>query len=223
MLTLIAMGTGVAWVYSVVATLAPGAFPEAFRSSRGTVDVYFEPAAVITVLVLLGQVLELRAREQTSGAIKALLDLSPKTAHRVAPDGTEDEITLDLVQIGDRLRVRPGEKVPVDGTVEDGRSALDEALVTGEAMPVTKSLETPSSAAPSTRPARCSCAPTGSVGTRCWRGSWRWWRRLSDPAHRSSGWPTVSPPDSCRLSSRSPSSRSSSGPPSARSLAWHTR
>src|SRR4029453_5902573 len=104
----------------------------------GTVDVYFEAAAVITVLVLLGQVLELRARERTSGAIKALLDLTPKTAHRINPDGTEDEITLDLVQIGDRLRVRPGETVPVDGTVEDGRSSLDESLVTGEAMPTTK-------------------------------------------------------------------------------------
>jgi heavy metal translocating P-type ATPase len=137
MFTLIAMGTGVAWVFSVVATVAPGIFPDAFRMD-GTVDVYFEAAAVITTLVLLGQVLELRAREQTSGAIHALLDLTPKTAHRIAADGTEEEITLDLVQIGDRLRVRPGEKVPVDGIVEDGRSALDESLVTGESMPVTK-------------------------------------------------------------------------------------
>ena len=137
MFTLIAMGTGVAWLFSVIATVAPGIFPEAFRMD-GAVDVYFEAASVITALVLLGQVLELRARERTSGAIKALLDLTPKTAHRVNPDGTEDEITLDLVQIGDRLRVRPGETVPVDGTVEDGRSSLDESLVTGEAMPTTK-------------------------------------------------------------------------------------
>jgi heavy metal translocating P-type ATPase len=137
MFTLIAMGTGVAWSFSVIATVAPGIFPEAFRMD-GAVDVYFEAASVITALVLLGQVLELRARERTSGAIKALLDLTPKTAHRVNPDGTEDEITLDLVQIGDRLRVRPGETVPVDGTVEDGRSSLDESLVTGEAMPTTK-------------------------------------------------------------------------------------
>ena len=137
MFTLIAMGTGVAWLYSVVATVAPGIFPDSFRMD-GTVDVYFEAAAVITVLVLLGQVLELRAREQTSGAIRALLDLTPKTAHRLTPDGGEEEVTLDRVQIGDRLRVRPGEKVPVDGTVEDGRSSLDEALVTGESMPVTK-------------------------------------------------------------------------------------
>jgi len=137
MFTLIAMGIGVAWLFSVVATLAPGIFPDSFRD-MGTVDVYFEAAAVITVLVLLGQVLELRAREQTSGAIKALLDLTPKTAHRVANDGTETEVTLDQVQIGDLLRVRPGQKVAVDGTVQSGRSSLDESLVTGESMPVTK-------------------------------------------------------------------------------------
>jgi len=137
MFTLIAMGTGVAWLFSVIATVAPGIFPDSFRT-MGTVDVYFEAAAVITVLVLLGQVLELRAREQTSGAIKALLDLTPKTAHRVAEDGTETEVTLDQVHIGDRLRIRPGQKVPVDGIVESGRSSLDEALVTGESMPVTK-------------------------------------------------------------------------------------
>ena len=137
MFTLIAMGTGVAWLFSVLATVAPGIFPDAFRAD-GAVDVYFEAASVITTLVLLGQVLELRAREQTSGAIKALLDLSPKTARRVREDGTDEEITLDLVQIGDRLRVRPGEKVPVDGVVLEGRSSVDESLVTGESMPVTK-------------------------------------------------------------------------------------
>ena len=137
MFTLIAMGTGVAWIFSMVATIAPGIFPASFRMD-GTVDVYFEAAAVITVLVLLGQVLELRAREQTSGAIKALLDLTPTTAHRLLPDGSEETVTLNQVQIGNRLRVRPGEKVPVDGSVEDGRSSLDEALVTGESMPVTK-------------------------------------------------------------------------------------
>lgn len=137
MFTLIAMGTGVAWLFSVVATVAPGIFPDAFRMD-GAVDVYFEAAAVITTLVLLGQVLELRAREQTSGAIRALLDLTPDSAHRINPDGTEEEVTLDQVQVGDRLRVRPGEKVPVDGIVEEGRSSLDESLVTGESMPVTK-------------------------------------------------------------------------------------
>ncbi len=138
MFTLIAMGTGVAWVYSVVATLAPGAFPAAFRGQDGAVAVYFEAAAVITVLVLLGQVLELRAREQTSGAIRALLDLAPKTARRLQVDGTEAEVPLDIVAAGDRLRVRPGEKVPVDGTLLEGRSSLDESMVTGESMPVTK-------------------------------------------------------------------------------------
>ncbi len=138
MFTLIALGTGVAYLYSLVAVLAPGLFPAAFRGMDGAVAVYFEAAAVITVLVLLGQVLELRAREQTSGAIKALLDLAPKTARRLNADGSEEEVALDLVATGDRLRVRPGEKVPVDGTVEDGRSAIDESLVTGESMPVTK-------------------------------------------------------------------------------------
>lgn len=137
MFTLIAMGTGVAWVYSVVATVAPGIFPDSFRD-MGSVDVYFEAAAVITVLVLLGQVLELRAREQTSGAIRSLLDLTPQTARRLREDGTDEEVSLDGVQVGDRLRVRPGEKVPVDGIVEEGRSSMDESLVTGESMPVTK-------------------------------------------------------------------------------------
>ena len=138
MFTLIAMGTGVAWAYSMVAALAPGVFPPAFRTAEGTVAVYFEAAAVITVLVLLGQVLELRARERTSGAIKALLELAPKTARRLKPDGSDEEVSLDLVAVDDRLRVRPGEKVPVDGEVEDGRSSLDESMVTGESMPVTK-------------------------------------------------------------------------------------
>ena len=141
MFTLIAMGTGVAWLYSVVAAVAPGIFPDAFRAADGTVAVYFEAAAVITVLVLLGQVLELRARERTSGAIKALLNLAPKTARRIAVDGSEAEIPLEEVAVGDRLRVRPGEKVPVDGVVEEGRSAIDESMVTGESMPVTKSVD----------------------------------------------------------------------------------
>jgi Cu+-exporting ATPase len=138
MFTLIAMGTGVAWVYSVLATAAPQLFPSAFRGSDGSVAVYFEAAAVITVLVLLGQVLELRAREATGGAIRALLDLAPKTARRIGTDDSEEEVALDAVAVGDRLRVRPGEKVPVDGEVLDGRSAVDESMVTGESMPVTK-------------------------------------------------------------------------------------
>jgi P-type Cu+ transporter len=138
MFTLIAMGTGVAFLYSVVATLAPALFPPAFRGHDGAVAVYFEAAAVITVLVLLGQVLELRAREQTSGAIRALLDLAPKVARRVREDGSDEEIALEHVVAGDRLRVRPGEKVPVDGVLVEGRSSLDESMVTGESMPATK-------------------------------------------------------------------------------------
>ncbi|MFL4998909.1 MAG: heavy metal translocating P-type ATPase [Xanthobacteraceae bacterium] len=138
MFTLIAMGTGVAFLYSVVATLMPGLFPSALRGHDGAVAVYFEAAAVITVLVLLGQVLELRAREQTSGAIRALLDLAPKVARRVKDDGSDEEIALEEVVAGDRLRVRPGEKVPVDGVLIDGRSSLDESMVTGESMPATK-------------------------------------------------------------------------------------
>ncbi|MCZ8326170.1 MAG: heavy metal translocating P-type ATPase [Sphingomonadaceae bacterium] len=138
MFTLIAMGTGVAWSYSVIAVFAPQVFPPAFRGPTGDVAVYFEAAAVITVLVLLGQVLELRAREQTSGAIKALLGLAPKTARRLLADGTDEEVELELIAVGDRLRIRPGEKVPVDGTVEQGHSSIDEAMITGEAMPVAK-------------------------------------------------------------------------------------
>jgi Cu+-exporting ATPase len=140
MFTLIAMGTGLAWAYSVVATAAPGLFPADFRAPDGGVAVYFEAAATITVLVLLGQVLELRAREQTSEAIRALLDLAPKTARRLTADGGEQETPLELVVVGDRLRVRPGEKTPVDGTVLEGRSALDESMVTGESMPVAKTV-----------------------------------------------------------------------------------
>ncbi len=137
MVTLIALGTGVAWIYSVVALVAPNVFPPQFRDAHGLVSVYFEAAAVITVLVLLGQVLELQARERTSGAIRALLDLAPKTARRIT-DGGEEEVSLDAIQVGDRLRVRPGEKTPVDGVVLDGRSTLDESMVTGESMPVTR-------------------------------------------------------------------------------------
>jgi Cu+-exporting ATPase len=138
MFTLIGLGVAVAYLYSVVATLAPGIFPAAFRDASGEVAVYFEAAAVITVLVLLGQVLELRARSQTSSAIKALLGLAPKTARRIASDGSEADVPLDEVVAGDRLRVRPGEKVPVDGVVLEGVSAVDESLVTGEPMPVEK-------------------------------------------------------------------------------------
>ena len=138
MFTLIAIGVAAAYGYSVVATVAPGAFPASFRGMGGTVGVYYEAAAVIVTLVLLGQVLELRARRSTSGAIRALLGLAAKTARRIADDGTEEDVPLDRVQVGDRLRVRPGEKVPADGTVVDGRSSIDESMLTGEPIPVEK-------------------------------------------------------------------------------------
>ncbi len=138
MFTLIAMGTGVAWIYSVVALFVPSIFPAAFRDHHGNVALYFEASAVITVLVLLGQVLELRAREQTSGAIKALLNLAPKQARKIKPDGNEEDVAVDAIAVDDRLRVRPGEKIPVDGVVIEGRSSVDESMVTGESMPVTK-------------------------------------------------------------------------------------
>ena len=140
MFTLIALGTGVAWLYSLVAVLAPGLFPPGFRTPEGTVAVYFEAAAVITTLVLVGQVLELRARERTGGAIRALLGLAPKTARRLRPDGSDEEVPLDAVHPGDLLRVRPGDRVPVDGDVVEGASAVDESMVTGESLPVEKAV-----------------------------------------------------------------------------------
>jgi len=135
---LIALGIGVAYSFSVIATLFPDIFPVSFRDASGAVPVYFEAAAAITTLVLLGQVLELRARSQTGAAIKALLGLAPKTARRIGEDGSEEDIPLDQVQVGDRLRVRPGEKVPVDGVVIEGSSSVDESMVTGEPIPVEK-------------------------------------------------------------------------------------
>jgi Cu+-exporting ATPase len=141
MFTLIGMGTGVAYIYSVIATLAPQIFPESLRSMGGYPEVYFEAAAAITTLVLLGQVMELRARSRTSAAIRALLDLSPKTARLVSSDGSEKDIPLEQVHPGDCLRVRPGEKIPVDGILLEGRSSIDESMITGESMPVEKSPE----------------------------------------------------------------------------------
>jgi Cu+-exporting ATPase len=138
MFTLIAMGTGTAYLYSLVATLAPGVFPASFFGHGGRPEVYFEVSALIVTLVLLGQVLELRARRQTSSAIKTLLDLSPKTARRIRPDGADEEISLEYIHRGDRLRVRPGDRVPVDGVVEEGSSAVDESMITGESLPIEK-------------------------------------------------------------------------------------
>ena len=138
MFTLIALGTGTAWLYSVIATAAPGLFPRALRAADGSMPVYFEAAAVIVVLVLVGQVLELRARSATSGAIRALMGLAPRTALRVASDGKDEEVAIDAILVGDALRVRPGEKVPVDGTVREGSGSVDESTITGEPMPVAK-------------------------------------------------------------------------------------
>jgi Cu+-exporting ATPase len=138
MFTLIGLGVGVAYAFSVVAALLPGLFPESLRDAEGNVAVYFEAAAVIVTLVLLGQVLELRARRRTGAAIKALLGLAPKTARRLGEDGGEEDVPLDHVHVGDRLRVRPGEKVPVDGVVLEGSSSVDEAMISGEPIPVSK-------------------------------------------------------------------------------------
>src|SRR5512134_3370140 len=138
MFTLIGLGVGVAYLYSLIATLFPGIFPPSFRLEGGEVAVYFEAAAAIVTLVLLGQVLELKARSRTGTAIKALLGLAPKTARRLRDDGSEEDVPLDEVHLGDRLRVRPGEKVPVDGVVLEGNSSVDESMVSGEAIPVEK-------------------------------------------------------------------------------------
>ena len=138
MFTLIALGVGAAYVFSVVATMAPGLFPDSFRTHGDQIGVYFEPAAVIVVLVLLGQVLELRARSRTSAAIRKLLGLAPTTARRIDAAGAERDVLLDQVQVGDRLRVRPGERVPVDGVVLEGTTSVDESMVTGEPLPVEK-------------------------------------------------------------------------------------
>ena len=211
MWTLIGIGVGAAYLYSVVATLAPGIFPAAFRGPEGQVDVYFEAAAVIVALVLLGQVLEIRARERTSGAIKALLGLAPKTARRVREDGADEEVPLEEVQVGDRLRVRPGDKIPVDGVVLEGRSTVDESMLTGEPVPVEKTRATRSPAARSTSRAASSSAPSGSAATPCSRGSCRWSPRRSARARRSSAWSTWSRAGSCPRWSRSRSWRSSAG------------
>ncbi len=138
MFTLIAMGVGAAYLFSVVAVLVPGIFPDGFRDAEGNVGVYFEAGAVIVVLVLLGQVMELGARERTGAAIRALLDLAAKTARVIREDGREEEIPLEDVKVGDRLRVRPGDKVPVDGAVVEGRSSIDESMISGEPIPVEK-------------------------------------------------------------------------------------
>ena len=211
MFTLIALGTGAAWLYSVVATIAPGSFPPGFRSADGGVAVYFEAAAVITILVLLGQVLELRARAQTGGAIRALLNLAPKTARRLTA-GDDEEIGIEQIQRGDRLRMRPGDAVPVDGEVVDGSSAVDESMVTGESMPVAKR--------PGDRLIGGTVNGTGALVMRADRvGSetvlariaLSWSPRPSARGRQSSAWPIAWLAGSCPWSSRSPWLPSSPG------------
>ncbi len=194
MFTLIALGTGVAWAYSVVATVAPGSSRRPCAGTAGRVPAYFEAAAVITVLVLLGQVLELRARESTGGALRALLDLAPKTARRIRPDGSDEEVQLDAIGVGDRLRVRPGEKVPVDGAVVEGRSLRRrEPGDGGNRCRSPRRSAPPSSAAASTSPARSSFERPRSGATPCWPASSRWSPRPSARALPSSASPTKSP------------------------------
>jgi len=211
MFSLIALGVGAAYGYSLAATVAPQLFPPELRTEGGTVAVYYEAAAVITVLVLLGQVLELRARERTGGTIRALLDLAPKTARRLRDDGSDEEITLDQMQLGDRLRIRPGDSVPVDGSVLMGASAVDESMVTGEAMPIEK--------APGDKLIGGTINGMGALVMRTEKiGAETVLARIVQMVaeaqrspRRSSGWRISSPPGSCRRSSASPQSPSSAG------------
>ena len=221
MFTLIAIGTGAAYGYSLLATLAPAIFPASFRGVEGQVAVYFEAAAVIVTLVLLGQVLELRARSRTGAAIRALLGLAPKTARRVGEDGSEEDVPLDSVQPGDLLRVRPGEKVPVDGLVIEGRSAVDESMITGEPIPSEKGPDDPRDRSHRERIGKSrSSARSVWAPRRCSPRSCRWWPKPSEAAHPSSDWRTWSPATSCRSSCWHPSSRSAYGASSGPSLAW---
>jgi len=198
MFTLIAIGTGAAYLYSLVATVLPQLFPSSLRDHSGAVGVYYEAAAVIVVLVLLGQVLELRARARTGSAIRALLDLAPKQARRIGADGTEADVPLESVAVGDRLRLRPGEKVPVDGVVLEGQGLVDESMVTGESVPIAKG--------PGDKLIGGTLNGTGtlimraerSAATRCWPASCRWWARRSAAARQFRASPTKSPPGSCR-------------------------
>jgi Cu+-exporting ATPase len=223
MFTLIALGTGAAYFTSAAATLAPGLFPPAFRGHGGEVPLYFEAAAVITTLVLVGQVLELRARSATGRALRALLGLAPKTARLIRDDGTEVDVSLERVKVGDLLRVRPGEKVPVDGVVASGESHVDESMLSGESMPVAK------------RAGDRGIGGTVNVGgtfvLRAERvGSEtllaqivRLVSRRSGAGRPSSAWPIASRRGSCRRSSRSRSSLSSGGASSGPSRGWPTR
>ena len=201
MFTLIALGIGVAFFYSVVAlvvgVVAPSVFPREYLGHGGMPPLYFEAAAVITTLVIVGQVLELRARSQTSGAIRALLDLAPKIARKIDADG-DREVPVDTIAVGDRVRVRPGERVPADGHVVDGESAVDESMLTGEPVPVTKAAGMKVTGGTINGWGRSSSRPIASVPTRCWPRSCEWSVRLSARGRPSIDLPTPSRPGSSR-------------------------
>jgi len=189
MFTLIAVGVGAAYVYSVVAVVAPGIFPESFRR-HGEVDLYFEAAAVITTLVLLGQLIEAKARSRTGQAIKALLGLAAKTAHRMR-NGQEEEVAVDQIQKGDLLRVRPGEKIPIDGVIAEGKSNIDESMITGEPIPVGKGPGEKVIGRQSIKQVRLSCAQSESAQKRYWLKLSKWWPMRSAPRHLFKNLPTV--------------------------------
>ena len=211
MFTLIGLGVAVAYGFSALAVLFPQVVPHAFRHG-GTAGLYFESAAMIVTLVLLGQVLELRARQKTGAALRALLDLAPRKAHRIEPDGSEAEVELDDVQAGDTLRVRPGEKIPVDGTVLEGAGTVDESMLTGESMPVDKASGDCADRRHGQRRRRVrdACRPCRRE-RRCSRRSCRPWPTRSAAVRRCRRWRTESRHGLSRRSSRSQSSRRSSG------------
>lgn len=191
MFTLIALGTGAAYLYSIVATFVPKLFPPSFRAEGGEIALYYEPAVVIIALVLLGQVMELRARSQTGNAIRALLGLAPKTAKRLDDHGGEADIPLDQVQVGDRLRVRPGEKIPVDGVVLEGHSSVDESMVSGEPIPVEKDVAAKVTGGTVNGTGGFVMRAERVVQIPCSPKSPRWSARLSGTVRRSSGSPTA--------------------------------
>tara|TARA_R110000868_G_scaffold211862_1_gene461863 strand:+ start:999 stop:2270 length:1272 start_codon:yes stop_codon:yes gene_type:complete len=223
MFTLISIGVGAAFLYSLVATVAPGIFPPTFRMHGGVVPVYYEAAGVVVALVLLGQVLELRARAATGRAIRALMDLAPKTARRVRSDGSEEEVSLADVAAGDRLRVRPGDAIPVDGVVVEGRSSVDESMLTGEPAPVLKEAEAAvTGGTVNGTGSRIPDRRARSGRIRCWRGSSAWSRTRSAAVPRSRRSPIRYPAGSCRWSCWFPSRRSWCGRRSVLSRAWAT-
>ncbi|MFN8543223.1 MAG: heavy metal-binding domain-containing protein [Candidatus Binatia bacterium] len=204
MFTLIGLGVMAAFGHSVIATVAPGLYPAAFRTHGGAVPVYFEPAAVIVVLVLLGQVLELRARARTTGAVRELLALAPRTARRIVADGREEDIPIEVLRPGDRVRVRPGERVPLDGVVESGQSAVDESMLTGEPIPVEKGAGAQVAQGTMNGTGALVDGSSGSGRIPCSRASCAWSSMPNAAGCRSSGSSTVWPPPSFPRSSESP-------------------